>query len=65
MRELASSVFGWDDFRSGQRQAMQALLEGRNVLCVMPTGSGKSAIYQVPGRGSTQRGWWGSRATVG
>ncbi len=49
LEETASSVFGWDDLRSGQRQAMQALLEGRNVLCVMPTGSGKSAIYQLPG----------------
>ncbi|TDK28141.1 ATP-dependent DNA helicase RecQ [Arthrobacter crusticola] len=49
LEETASSVFGWDHLRSGQRQAMQALLEGRNVLCVMPTGSGKSAIYQVPG----------------
>ncbi|MHA7262397.1 RecQ family ATP-dependent DNA helicase [Arthrobacter sp. TMN-37] len=49
LEEMASTVFGWEDLRSGQRQAMQALLEGRNALCVMPTGSGKSAIYQLPG----------------
>ncbi|MFC3299095.1 RecQ family ATP-dependent DNA helicase [Arthrobacter agilis] len=48
LRETAASTFGWEDLRSGQEHAMKAVLEGRSVLCVMPTGSGKSAIYQVP-----------------
>jgi ATP-dependent DNA helicase RecQ len=49
LEETASSVFGWHALRPGQRRAMQALIGGRSALCVMPTGSGKSAIYQVPG----------------
>jgi ATP-dependent DNA helicase RecQ len=40
--------FGFDAFRPGQDRAVAALLTGRNVLAVMPTGSGKSLIYQVP-----------------
>ncbi|WP_258069657.1 RecQ family ATP-dependent DNA helicase [Arthrobacter sp. SX1312] len=48
LQETAASAFGWDRLRPGQEQAMSALLTGRSVLCVMPTGSGKSAIYQVP-----------------
>ncbi|WP_434994446.1 RecQ family ATP-dependent DNA helicase [Arthrobacter sp. Ld5] len=48
LQETATSTFGWDDLRPGQEQAMGAILAGHSVLCVMPTGSGKSAIYQVP-----------------
>ncbi|MBE9559040.1 MAG: DNA helicase RecQ [Proteobacteria bacterium] len=40
--------FGFDGFRPGQGEAIDALLAGRNMLAVMPTGSGKSLIYQVP-----------------
>ncbi|WP_262364396.1 ATP-dependent DNA helicase RecQ [Arthrobacter echini] len=47
-RRTAATVFGWSELRRSQEQAMQALLGGSSVLCVMPTGSGKSAIYQVP-----------------
>ncbi len=46
--EVLREVFGFDDFRPGQEQAMDALLAGRNVLTVMPTGSGKSLCFQVP-----------------
>ncbi|WNG87780.1 DEAD/DEAH box helicase [Mycobacterium sp. ITM-2016-00317] len=46
--EVAERLFGWPELRSEQRAAMQALLDGRDVLAVMPTGAGKSAIYQVP-----------------
>ena len=45
LREL----FGFDGFRPGQRDAVGAALEGRDVLVVMPTGSGKSLCYQLPG----------------
>jgi RecQ family ATP-dependent DNA helicase len=48
IRRTAREVFGWPRLRPGQDEAMQHLLRGRDVLLVMPTGSGKSAAYQVP-----------------
>ena len=47
-RKILSDVFGFDDFRSSQAAVVAALMAGRNVLAVMPTGSGKSICYQVP-----------------
>jgi ATP-dependent DNA helicase RecQ len=47
-RRILKDVFGFEDFRPGQEQAMDALLAGRNLLAVMPTGSGKSLCFQVP-----------------
>jgi ATP-dependent DNA helicase RecQ len=41
-------MFGFSGFRPGQREACEAALEGRDVLVVMPTGSGKSLCYQLP-----------------
>jgi ATP-dependent DNA helicase RecQ len=46
--DILKGVFGFDAFRPGQEQAIDALLAGQNVLAVMPTGSGKSLCYQVP-----------------
>ncbi len=40
--------FGYTSFRSGQETAVDALCAGRDVLCVMPTGAGKSIGYQLP-----------------
>src|SRR5471032_139739 len=47
-RQVLKEVFGFDDFRPGQESAMDAVLDGRSVLTVMPTGSGKSLCFQVP-----------------
>jgi len=41
-------VFGFERFRAGQAEIVQALLDGEDVLAVMPTGSGKSLCYQLP-----------------
>ena len=41
-------VFGYETFREGQKETIDAILAGRDVLAVMPTGSGKSICYQVP-----------------
>jgi ATP-dependent DNA helicase RecQ len=40
--------FGFDRFRPGQRDIIRAILDGRDTLGIMPTGSGKSLIYQLP-----------------
>ena len=45
---LLHSVFGFSGFRPGQEEIVQAVLDGENVLAVMPTGSGKSLCYQLP-----------------
>src|SRR5215218_5465678 len=42
-------VFGVDDFRPGQEDVIRAVLSGRDTLAIMPTGSGKSLCYQLPG----------------
>ncbi|MGN9781658.1 RecQ family ATP-dependent DNA helicase [Nonomuraea sp. ZG12] len=45
---VARKVLGLEALRPGQLEAMAALADGRDTLAVMPTGAGKSAIYQVP-----------------
>jgi ATP-dependent DNA helicase RecQ len=45
---ILHSIFGLDDFRHGQEEIVRAVLEGRDVLAVMATGSGKSLCYQLP-----------------
>lgn len=45
----AADVFGWSELRPGQLAAMEAVMRGQDTLAVMPTGAGKSAVYQVPG----------------
>src|ERR1051326_9377305 len=43
-----NEIFGLDAFRPGQADVVAAMLAGRDVLCVAPTGSGKSISYWVP-----------------
>ncbi len=40
--------FGYDSFRPGQREVVEEIMSGRDVLAVMPTGSGKSVCFQLP-----------------
>jgi len=47
-RALLSSVFGFPAFRPGQEEIVEAVLAGRNVLAIMPTGGGKSLCFQLP-----------------
>jgi ATP-dependent DNA helicase RecQ len=48
LRRAARQHFGWRTLRAGQLDAMRALLKGRDALVVLPTGAGKSAVYQIP-----------------
>jgi ATP-dependent DNA helicase RecQ len=48
LREQLQEHFGLDDFRPAQRGVIEDVLAGKDVLCVMPTGAGKSLCYQLP-----------------
>ncbi|MDB5355927.1 MAG: recQ 3 [Phycisphaerales bacterium] len=48
LREHLQNLFGLDDFRVAQREVIEDVLRGKDVLCVMPTGAGKSLCYQLP-----------------
>src|SRR6185437_1037732 len=48
LREHLQNLFGLDDFRPAQREVIEDVLRGKDVLCVMPTGAGKSLCYQLP-----------------
>jgi ATP-dependent DNA helicase RecQ len=56
LKRTMVDVFGLREFRPGQEDVIRAILDGRDTLAVMPTGSGKSLCYQLPGlhlRGTT------------
>lgn len=46
--EALKTYYGYDSFRGGQEQVINALLSGRDALAIMPTGAGKSICYQIP-----------------
>jgi ATP-dependent DNA helicase RecQ len=48
LRRVARQQFGWPSLRPGQFKPMRAVLRRRDALVVLPTGAGKSAIYQIP-----------------
>ena len=45
---LLRDVFGFDAFRPGQQEIVEAVVDGRNTLAIMPTGGGKSLCFQLP-----------------
>ncbi|MFQ5509477.1 MAG: RecQ family ATP-dependent DNA helicase [Leptospirillia bacterium] len=47
-RAVLSDRFGFDGFREGQEEIISAVLSGRDVMAIMPTGGGKSLCYQLP-----------------
>lgn len=48
MNDLLKQYFGYDEFRPGQKEIIQKVIDQKNVLGIMPTGSGKSICYQLP-----------------
>ena len=48
LTEILKTKYGYSDFRPAQREIIEKLLSGRDVLAVMPTGAGKSICYQIP-----------------
>ncbi len=48
IRRISRNIFHHNTLRPGQEEAISAVLDGYDTLAVMPTGSGKSAIYQIP-----------------
>src|SRR5881227_2803647 len=48
LREKLREHFGFRRFRPGQLEAVQCAMQGRDVLVIMPTGSGKSVCFQLP-----------------
>ena len=56
LKRTMRSVFGLSEFRPGQEEVVRSVLGGRDTVALMPTGSGKSLCYQLPGlhlRGTT------------
>lgn len=47
-------IFGYDNFRNGQKQIIEQVLEGQATLGILPTGAGKSICYQVTSSYSTR-----------
>ncbi len=46
--EALKGLYGYDEFRPGQKEVIESILSGRDTFAVMPTGAGKSVCYQIP-----------------
>ena len=47
-RDVLKEYFGYDTFRTVQEDVISAILSGKDVLAIMPTGAGKSICFQIP-----------------
>ena len=47
-KKKLKNIFGFDDYKNNQQEIIKEVLEGKNILTVMPTGGGKSLCYQLP-----------------
>lgn len=47
-KDVLKKYYGYDEFREGQETIIEKILEGKDVLGIMPTGAGKSICYQIP-----------------
>ena len=47
LNDLLQKKFGFQSFRPGQKEAIEVLLEHKRILCIQPTGYGKSLLYQL------------------
>ena len=45
---ILKSYYGFDTFKEGQAEVIDSIMAGRDVMCIMPTGAGKSVCYQIP-----------------
>lgn len=48
IKDILKTYFGYDEFRGGQENLIEAIIKGRDALGIMPTGGGKSICYQLP-----------------
>ena len=47
-KEVLKQIFGYEEFRQGQNEIINSIVNKKNVLAIMPTGASKSLCYQIP-----------------